>query len=99
MGASKGFYMNYDNTNTGVLFKNEKEHDKQPDYTGKINVEGVEKRLAGWIKDTAKGKILSLKVDDFREKQEAHTPGVAPSRDVVIEDIDDKPVDLSDIPF
>jgi len=29
--------MEYDNTNRGVLFKNErKTHDKQPDYTGTI---------------------------------------------------------------
>ena len=43
---------NYDNTNKGVLFKNheKEEGSNQPDYTGKINVDGVEKRLAAWVR-------------------------------------------------
>jgi uncharacterized protein (DUF736 family) len=53
----------YDNTNRGVLFKNEKEKDSQPDYKGTLNVEGKEYELAAWIKVSKKEtKYMSLSV-------------------------------------
>lgn len=56
----------YDNTNRGALFKNDrKETDKQPDYTGKINVKGTEQRLAGWIRQSKSGQTyLSIEASD-----------------------------------
>jgi hypothetical protein len=41
---------NYDNTNQGALFKNEKQNDRQPDYRGSLNVDGEEYWVSGWIK-------------------------------------------------
>lgn len=39
----------YDNTNRGSIWKNEKkETEKHPDFTGSINVEGVEYWLSAW---------------------------------------------------
>ena len=39
----------YDNTNSGALFKNnQKEKDTQPDMSGVLNVEGTEYRVAAW---------------------------------------------------
>lgn len=68
--------MDYDNTNRGVLFKNDrKESDKHPDYKGNINVGGVEFWLSAWIKEGAKGKFMSLSVSEKEQRQEA-----APSR-------------------
>lgn len=60
--------MSYDNTNSGVLFRNEQkqEGDKRPDYTGKIDVDGTEYRLAGWVREGRKGKFLSLKISEPR---------------------------------
>ena len=53
----------YDNTNRGVLFKNDrKESDNHPDYTGKIDVDGDEYWLSAWIKTGKKGKFMSLSV-------------------------------------
>lgn len=54
----------YDNTNRGGLWKNaRKESDKHPDYTGNINVNGVEMWLSAWIKTDRKGgKFMSLAV-------------------------------------
>ena len=52
--------MSYDNTNRWTLNKNaEKEQDTHADYKGKINVDGVEYWLNGWIKDGPNGKFIS----------------------------------------
>ena len=64
--------MEYDNTNTGVLFRNEtaNEENKQPYMTGKLNVEGKELSIAGWMKESKSGKkFLSLKVQEPRVKE------------------------------
>jgi uncharacterized protein (DUF736 family) len=61
----------YDNTNSGALFKNNnKQKETQPDYQGTINVEGVEYRLAAWLKTSKNGdRYMSLAVS-LDEKQE-----------------------------
>jgi uncharacterized protein (DUF736 family) len=42
--------------NTGAIFKNtKKEKETQPDYKGTINVDGVEKEIALWIRTSQKG--------------------------------------------
>jgi hypothetical protein len=52
--------MAYDNTNRWTLDKNDrKEKDAHPDYKGKLNVDGVDYWLDGWIKDGANGKFIS----------------------------------------
>jgi hypothetical protein len=52
--------MAYDNTNRWTLGKNDrKESDNHPDYKGKLNVDGVDYWLDGWIKDGANGKFIS----------------------------------------
>lgn len=55
----------YDNTNRGTLFKNErKEGVAHADYEGSINVDGVEFWLNAWIKTSNKTskKFMSLSV-------------------------------------
>jgi hypothetical protein len=48
---------------TGTLWRErEKKSEKHPDYTGTLLIDGTRWRLAGWIKDGAKGKFLSLAV-------------------------------------
>lgn len=52
--------MSYDNTNTGLLKKNErKEKDSHPDYNGSVNVEGVDYWLSGWVKVGREGSKLA----------------------------------------
>lgn len=53
----------YDNNNSGVLFKNDKkETEKHPDYKGSCEVNGVEYWLASWLKTSSKTgeKFMSL---------------------------------------
>ena len=54
----------YDNTNRGVLFKNDdKRDDKDPLYRGQINVGGTEFWLDAWLNESKKGqKYMSLRV-------------------------------------
>lgn len=61
--------MEYDNTNTGVLFKNESGNEKAPAYKGKLNVNGTDYQLAAWVKEakSGKGKFLSLKIELMRD--------------------------------
>lgn len=61
--------MQYDNTNSGVLFKNESDNEKAPAYKGKINVDGKEYELAAWIRESksGNGKFMSLKVQEPRK--------------------------------
>ena len=64
----------YDNTNSFVLFKNDKEgNEKRPDYTGTITLEnGEEKRLAAWIREGKSGqKFMSGKISEPLEKKAA----------------------------
>lgn len=58
--------MSYDNTNRGVLFKNDrKEEDRHPDYKGKINANGQDFELAAWIREDRNGrKYMSLSVSE-----------------------------------
>ena len=44
--------MDYDNTDTGALFKNDKEgNENRPDYTGNIHdANGKKRRIAAWLK-------------------------------------------------
>lgn len=63
----------YDNTNSFVLFKNnKKETENHPDFTGKITLEdGTEKRLACWVRESKNGnKFYSGKMSDFQEQSE-----------------------------
>jgi len=83
--------MEYDNTNRGVLFRNDKkESEKHPDFTGSIDVGGVDHYLSGWIKESKQGKkFFSLSV---KAKQETAQKAVQAAKQVV-EDFDD------DLPF
>lgn len=54
----------FDNTNRGALFKNErKEQESHADYRGSINVDGTDYWVSSWIKTSKNGqKFMSLSV-------------------------------------
>ena len=66
--------MEYDNTNRGALWGNDrKETDKHPDFRGSINVDGKEYWLSGWKRkpdDNPKAPALSLSVQAKDEVQQ-----------------------------
>ena len=64
--------MEYDNNNTGVLFRNETAtpENKQPTHTGKCEVNGKMMQVAGWMKESKAGKkFLSLKFQEPQVKE------------------------------
>lgn len=77
----------YDNTNRGSLFKNDKKtEEKHPDLSGSINIEGTEYWISGWSKVSKGGqKFLSLSV---RQKQEQTRQSSQPTRATKTEDED-----------
>lgn len=84
----------YDNTNSGVLFKNaDKKTDKHPDYRGDLNVGGVEHFISAWLKTSKNGtKYMSLSVT---EKNANNTRSPSKSTKRVEDEFDDEP----DLPF
>jgi hypothetical protein len=87
----------YDNTNTGRLFRNERMRpEKQdPEYTGDANFEGQDYWVSAWINETNAGKkYFRMK---FKPKTESGTrpQPQAPAKPDFIE----RDADGNDIPF
>ena len=64
----------YDNTNTFALFKNDQgDNHKRPNYTGNLNVDGIEFRISGWVREGANGKFISGQVQLKEAKGETRS--------------------------
>jgi uncharacterized protein (DUF736 family) len=83
---------NYDNTNKGALFTNDqKGNEKAPNYKGKLNVNGKEYEIAGWVRQGKSGSFLSLTVSEPYQKT---TITDAPKQSTY-----NKPKETGDLPF
>lgn len=85
--------MQYDNTNRGSIWPNKrKERDTQPDFTGTLNVEGVDYFFDAWKRrpDAKEGApSLTFKV---KRKDKQAEPAAAPVRErMIIDESDDIP--------
>jgi len=76
----------YDNHNRFTLFKQDKgDNPSRPDYTGTINVEGRDFKLAAWIRESKHGlKYLSGNVDKTIERKLAEAPGEPSALDAAV---------------
>lgn len=70
--------MPYDNSNSGVLFRNEKNgNDRAPDYKGSAEVDDIQYWVSGWVKTAGPAsknpgsKFLSLA---FQAKEQMAKP-------------------------
>ena len=64
---------NFDDSNSGFLMKNDKKEagSKQPDYTGKQKVDGVEYDLSAWLRESKAGrKFFSISIKPPFKKSE-----------------------------
>lgn len=87
----------YDNTNRGVLFRNEDKRDERdPVYRGNINIDGKEFWLDAWLQEAKKsGKtFMSLRVKPKMAREVQGGSANPPARTAVGKDDFD-----SDIPF
>jgi hypothetical protein len=87
---------NYDNTNRGAIFKNENKTGSQPDYKGKINVDGVDKQISLWLSTskTDGKKFFSVQITEpYQPQQQAQAPQQAPIGGFPVADVE------SDLPF
>lgn len=68
----------YDNTNKGVLFRDEnRRNDRSPEYTGTINILGKEYKLSAWIRESKAGKkffSLAINSPQMKKKEEPAQP-------------------------
>jgi hypothetical protein len=54
----------YDNTNSGALFVNDKQgNDKRPEWRGSLDVNGVQYWISGWERQGRSGDMISLRVE------------------------------------
>jgi len=90
----------YDNTNRGALFKNDKkEKPSQPDYKGSINVAGVDYWLSAWLNTAKSGaKYMSLSVQ-LKEQQNIDPPQTLAEKSAATAPGTDKGEFDDDIPF
>lgn len=85
----------YDETNRGSIWKNDrKERETQPDFTGSLNVDGVDYWVSAWRRKAdanPRAPALSFSV---KPKEQAHDHGMQQARQAA------EPTDFDDdIPF
>jgi uncharacterized protein (DUF736 family) len=67
----------FDNTNRGALFKNDKEgNENRPDYKGPMNVNGEEWQIAAWLKTDRNGKkFMSVTIQPKQSREPGSDDG------------------------
>ena len=83
----------YDNTNSGALFKNDGKQGNQPDYRGPLNVDGKDFEVSAWIKKSQAGKsFMSLSIQE-KDAWKKDDPKAAEAAAAASDDFED------DVPF
>ncbi len=64
----------YDNNMRGVLFKNDKgDNDKRPDYTGTCEIDGVQMKMAAWVRTSSKDDKKFFSISFTKEEKQEST--------------------------
>jgi hypothetical protein len=81
----------YDNTNTGMLMRNRnRETEKHPEFTGSINVDGVDYWLSAWVNTGKEGsKIEGQKYFSLKIKPKDGAKPKAPPKAQNLDDLED----------
>jgi len=83
--------MEYDNTNRGSVWKNDKkETEKHPDFTGTMNVEGVEFYVSAWKRKEGanpKAPALSFSIKPKQADNSMSSDKPAPPMDDGFDDL------------
>jgi hypothetical protein len=80
-GVSMADGKQYDNSNSGVMFVNEKDgNERRPDWRGSIEVAGVQYWISGWERESRNGDIISLRVEPKQARDNAGAPRNPPAR-------------------
>ena len=68
--------------NKGYLFPNKKSNDSQPDFRGKLTIDGKEWLVSGWKRSKDGEEMISLSVTDPASlpPRKGADPGAAPAR-------------------
>jgi hypothetical protein len=90
--------MIYDDTNSGVLFKsNTKSEPKHCDYSGHLNVNGIDHWINGWLRESQNG-LEYLRLTIKPKKSTAPLKTASPSKQLTA-DLPLPAKDASGIPF
>ena len=83
--------MEFDNTNRGAIWKNDKkETEKHPDFTGSLNVNGVEYWVSAWKrKADASDKVPALSFN-IKPKEDKARQYEKEQKDNARDDFDDQ---------
>jgi len=72
---------NHDDTNRGAIWKNDsKEKETHPDFTGSLNVEGVEYWVSAWKRGPDKPKNHPALKFTIRRKDDQPAPAPEPAQ-------------------
>ena len=88
---------NYDNTNRGSLFGNERKREgkKDPDLQGKLNIDGTERWISAWFftyeKDGTKRRGISLALGKQVEQETRQQPNESKGKPAAQDSDDDIP--------
>lgn len=97
----------FDNTNRGALFVNDKgDNPNRPDYRGEINVDGKEFWISGWKKvygNEPQKSLLSLSIQPKEENTGRNSESWKQAREKVKgkseSEPEQEPLNIDDIPF
>jgi len=71
----------YEKNLTGVMFKNVKGgNEKRPDWKGSIEIDGVQYWCSGWSRESAKGPLISMKLEKKENQAQASAPAPKPAQ-------------------